>query len=197
MIKTSDENELIEIAKGLWFRFRFLTDKSCITKKVIDNLLVENSQRYHSVFAGTNPEHFSKEKALELLVYDPEVYGLLTKQLQADEDILSLTTKRINNLPVAIFNNKIGINYILDKYNIEGQSWAVYDEKKQILIIKRNVDCRKYFVYHQGNKIIDENFVFSKEFYDSDIDTLKLETFLVTDHLPFYCLTNTNVKHLD
>ena len=192
------EQELIEIAKREWYKLDEVEDKSLITKNVIDNLLISNRDWYHKVLKGVAPECFSKEKALQLLKFDKEIYGLLTKELQEDPDILELTTCNIDKLPQALFDSKVGVNFVLDKYNVEGKSWAVYDINKKGLAIKRDINVRKYIVYCYGLLQIEENEVFENDFLQQKFISISDEVFFLTFNRRRHDISLlTDVKHLN
>ncbi len=189
------EQEIIKLAQQNFFNLNTIP-RELITKNVINAMEISNSDSYHTVLSGINPEYISREKALQLLQYDKEMYGLLTKELQSDNDILNITTNRIDKLPRSIFNNKIAINFVLDKLNTE-TSWAVYDIESDGLVIKRNIREKKYIVYGNGIQRMDESFRFPKEFYEQDLpNSIKLETFIVTDYIRPFFVISTDVKHL-
>lgn len=188
------EQEIIKLAQQNFFNLNTIP-RELITKNVIDAMEISNSDSYHTVLSGINPEYISREKALQLLQYDKEMYGLLTKELQSDNDILNITTNCIEKLPRSIFNNKIAINFVLDKLNTE-TSWAVYDIESDGLVIKRNIREKKYIVYGNGIQRMDESFRFPKEFYEQDLpNSIKLETFIVTDYIRPFFVISTDVKH--
>ena len=190
------EQEIIKLAQQNFFNLNTIP-RELITKNVIDAMEISNSNSYHTVLSGINPDCISREKALQLLQYDKEIYGLLTKELQSDNDILNITTNRIDKLPRSIFNNKIAINFVLDKLNTK-TSWAVYDIESDGLVIKRNICEKKYIVYGNGIQRMDESFRFPKEFYEQDLpNSIKLETFIVTDYIRPFFVISTDVKHLE
>ena len=196
-ITSITNEELIKLAKLHWSEFHNVVDKSLITKEVIDNVTVYNSDAYHLFFEGINPECFSKEKALEILVYDREVYGLLTKELQADKDILEVTTRRLENLPKSLFNNKSGINYILDKYNVKGKSWAVYREDFQCLTIKPDInDNTHYIIYQLATFYGTSHLPTSEEFRKRKFRNIHNETMALTFEFKLFPAIGSNITHL-
>lgn len=146
------EEELIKMAGYDWYHLEDVEDRTLITKKVVDNLRISNRQFYHRVLKGINPECISKEKALQLLQYDKEVYGLLTKELQEDKDILELTTCYPDELPKSLFNNLEGVKYVLNRYNIPGKSWCTFNIEYKYFIMKPDINVQYYYLYpHGGN----------------------------------------------
>ena len=147
---------------------------------------------------GVKPEVFSKQKALEFLKYDKELYSLLTKELQEDKDILEMTTCDIDRLPKCIFDNKLAVNYVLDKWNVEGKSWAVCDFERQAIVIKRDINKKKYIAYHYAMLVIDENTNLGNDFYNHEFKCIEEETFLLflnRGRIPMGMVHND--KHLD
>ena len=189
--------ELIEIARYDWHKLKTVEDKSLITSDVIDNITIIDSDSYHVALEGVNPSCINKETALKMLQYDKKIYGLLTKQLQEDNDIIEATIADLEKLPESFFENKTALNYLLDKTNANRNSWAVCDIEKKGLVIKRDVNVRKYIVYGYGKKQMSESQNPSAEFMSKTFDSLAMEVFFLTKQLMPYFMTSTDVKHLD
>ena len=175
-----------------------IEDKSLITKNVIDNIRISNRQFYHRVLKGVNPENISKEKALQLLKYDKEIYGLLTKELQKDKEILNITTCYPDDLPKSLFDNREGVKYVLDRYNVEGKMWCTYGEDVNYLIIKPDINIQNYYLYPFGNNLCGKYppMIDVKGLSNEDPCIESLNIAEITSHY-WPCYTSKFVKHLD
>lgn len=194
------EQELIKIASYDWHHLEDVEDKALITKKVIDNIRISNRKFYHRVLKGVNPECISKEKALQLLKYDKEMYGLLTKELQEDKEILEVTTCYPDELPESLFNNREGIKYVLDRYNVEGKSWCAYGENVRYLIIKPDINKQIYCLYPYGVQSPSTIGKFLYNVKDVADDNPCMEAERVANKLCssyFPCYTSKFVQHLN
>ena len=89
-----------------------------------------------------------------MLAYDREVYGLLTKELQEDPDILEATTFNINKLPESLFDNKVGVNYVLDKWNKKGKSWAYGELETKEMVISHKLIVWKFLLNVKTSTIL-------------------------------------------
>ena len=141
--------------------------------------------------------------------------------MQEDTEILEATTSNINKLPKSLFDNKIGINYILDKWNKSGESWAYgkfmstpatlsnpVDKTEIIAIIpsipiksifiKPNIDTNEYVYYMWGTNCTSflPDIRTQKMKFESD----KEEMLALIKSIPHSCAClpmGNPVKHID
>ena len=138
------EQEVIQIAKNAPWEL-VSVDKSLITEKVLDNIPNCGIPILKRVLIGVDPKNIKKEKLLYFLNYDEDVYCVAPENLKNDSDVLNNLMSALDRLPVSLFDNDIGIQYMLDKLNI-GTTWAVYDKSSQYLVISGD----KFYVYFRG-----------------------------------------------
>ena len=121
-------------------------DKSLITEDIITELDAPEIGVIKYIFREIPKENITKKMALKLLKYEIEIYDMLPENLMDEEDIIYSVALRPAYLPNKFLHNKKAIKMLLEKWNTEN-SWALYEEESNFLIIKPNIKEQQYNIY--------------------------------------------------
>lgn len=168
------EQELIEMAQNRPWELAHLSieNKKNITGKVIDCLTYDASEIVKRIFVGVDEELLTKERILRFLPYDTGIYKVVPPNLKNDKDILEVIAERFFRMPYCLFDNEEAIRYVLNKWNSNSNTWAVYDVNTNYLVIKTNDKYLPYVIYCRTVNVG----AFDPKFFESlELDNLEPE----------------------